>query len=356
MTGRSSRVGADALRHSQGELAGVVAEVDAREVAARVEHVVDEGHGPDLALEVQQEFLGRVVGAPSRLEGEKPGDRRKVVLDPMMDLAQELVLLRHAARQGRVRPRSVRGNRGRPRTLDRGEPRFRDSAAPPATGRRRGCPGRRRGSRAPVGARRPFPFFPASPALEDRSSPDLSYRRPNRRGTAFGSSKGESTSPGPTGAPPGSARETDAESMEERTTRASRLGEESLVGLPLLAPGAVPRDGGLQRVAQPGEAILEQIVRGAALDAIGGELVVERAGDDEGGKIGPPPLEYLEHAERAEGRHLEVRDDCVIGLGEGRDKIRLVVDPRPPRIHARTAHDRLDELGVVGIVFHEEDL
>ena len=342
------------MRDAHGELARVVSEIDAREVVLRVKHLVDESHGAHLALQVEQESLGAVVRAAPRLEREKPRDRREVVLDPVVDLAQELVLLRDAVdeillgldsheiieKDGGCLVEEGLGLREGPRVHGQVE----GEAAQVAAGALEGVPERaRRLSRA---------FFPT---LVDGSSRPLVAQAEQRGNRVRLEQRGEHLRWADClAARAGSGHGPRKHRVQDDACLG--LGEQPLVGQPLFAAGAVPIDRCQHGVTEPGEPVLEKVVGGAALDAIGGEFVVQGSGDDEGRDVYGSFLEYLEDAERAERRHLEVGNQCVVWFGEGRQEVRLVVDFGPARVDPGAADYRFHQLRVVGIVFDEEYL
>jgi hypothetical protein len=136
---------------------------------------------------------------------------------------------------------------------------------------------------------------------------------------------------------------------------------EPLLALPqrlLGRPPAPAKAFGLERLldgpAETSQPILEQVVGGPELDALGRALVPDRARDADQRDVEPARLQELERPRGLELGQVVVGDDQLRLGRERRPVLALAVDPLPGGLDARSAQLAEDQLGVLRPVLDEE--
>jgi hypothetical protein len=128
-----------------------------------------------------------------------------------------------------------------------------------------------------------------------------------------------------------------------------------LLRLPARQPDGPDLAGGPDRVGEAGEALLEDVVVGSGLDAVGRGFLVERARHDDERQVRPERPDDLQRLHAIPGGKREVREDDVrCERLERLAELGLRLDPAPLALDPGSAELANLELGVRRNVLEDE--
>jgi len=133
--------------------------------------------------------------------------------------------------------------------------------------------------------------------------------------------------------------------------------EQGRLRAPLLLerPGVVER--AFHRGRQPAQVMLQDVVRRAALQRLDGVLLADRSRYEDEGNVRAQIARQRQGAHAAEARHAEVRQDHLRqALRDLLPKVGFRLHPAVPAFEGRAPQRAHDQLGVVHLVFDQQDI
>ena len=138
-------------------------------------------------------------------------------------------------------------------------------------------------------------------------------------------------------------------------TEAPLAGEEPLLGQSLLVPQPLPLQRPQHGRAQAGQPVLEHEVGCPLLHEPDGQVLADRAGDDDERHVQPPLPQPRQRPDRVELGQAVIGEDDVGRELQAPDVVLLRVHARPVRLEARLAQRVHRQLGVGGFVLEDQD-
>ena len=143
--------------------------------------------------------------------------------------------------------------------------------------------------------------------------------------------------------------------MLDEGTEAPLAGEAPLLGQSVLVPQPLPLQRPQHGRAQAGQPVLDHEVGCPLLQEPDGQVLGDRAGDDDERHVQPPLPQPRQRPDRVELGQVVIGEDDVGRELQAPDVVLLRVHARPVRLEASLAQRVHRQLGVGGFVLKDQD-